>query len=101
MQDLVRSLQEFLLGHVANVILGSSNRGTMSAVFALFLICWHILSYQHLVYTLRVFSSMKHIKTTQRSWLNTDTLDHLIRVSMEGPTLQEWDPILTLQIWES
>ena len=44
---------------------------------------------------------MKRIKTAQRNRLNTSTLDHLIRVSMEGPTVQEWDPIPALRIWES
>ena len=49
----------------------------------------------------RVFSSMKRIKTAQRNRLNTATLDHLIRVSMEGPSVTEWNPIPTLRLWES
>ena len=44
---------------------------------------------------------MKRIKTVQRNRLNTNTLDHLIRVSMEGPTMEEWDPLPALRLWES
>ena len=49
----------------------------------------------------RVFSTMKRIKTAQRNRLNTTTLDHLIRVSMEGPKVEEWDPLPALRLWES
>lgn len=44
---------------------------------------------------------MKRIKTPIRSRLSTPTLDNLIRISMVGPPLEEWDPIPSLRKWES
>ena len=41
----------------------------------------------------RVFSSMKRIKPAQWNRLNTNTLDHLIRISMEGPKVNRMGSI--------
>ncbi len=49
----------------------------------------------------RLFSAMKRIKTAQRNRLKTDTLVHLIRVSTEGPSISEWNPISAMKIWQS
>ena len=49
----------------------------------------------------RVFSTMKRIKSPLRNRLNTSTLDNLIRISMVGPELEDWDPIPSMQIWQS
>ena len=49
----------------------------------------------------RLFSTMKRIKTAQRNRLKTETLDCLIRISSEGPAVQQWNPIPALRKWES
>ncbi len=49
----------------------------------------------------RVFSAMKRIKTPIRNRLSTSTLDNLIRITMVGSPLEEWDPIPSLKKWES
>ena len=36
----------------------------------------------------RIFSQMKLIKTTLRSSLDGDSLDHLLRINVEGPPLE-------------
>ena len=49
----------------------------------------------------RLFSAMNRIKTAQRNRLKPVTLNHLIRVSTEGPPFTEWDPIPAMKVWES
>ena len=49
----------------------------------------------------RLFSTMKRIKTAQRNRLKTETLDCLIRISSEGPAVQQWNPVPALRKWES
>ena len=49
----------------------------------------------------RLFSTMKRIKTAQRIRLKTETLDCLIRISSEGPAVQQWNPVPALRKWES
>lgn len=49
----------------------------------------------------RVFSTMKRIKTLLRNGLGIATWDNLIRVSMIGPPLEEWDATYALRIWEA
>lgn len=39
----------------------------------------------------RAFSAMNRIKTDLRNRLSTSTLDHLMRISIEGPSVQEFD----------
>ena len=40
----------------------------------------------------RVFSQLKLIKNTRRTCLCEDTLDHFIKINVEGPPLTDWDP---------
>jgi len=49
----------------------------------------------------RLFSTMKRIKTAQRNRLKTETMDCLIRISSEGPAVQQWNPMPALRKWES
>ena len=49
----------------------------------------------------RLFSTMKRIKSAQRNRLKSKTLDHLMRISIEGPPVQHWDPAPALRKWES
>ena len=49
----------------------------------------------------RLFSTMKRIKSAQRNRLKSKTLDHLMRISIEGPSVQNWDPYPALRKWES
>ena len=49
----------------------------------------------------RLFSTMKRIKTAQRNRLKTEMLDCLIRISSEGPPVQQWNPVPALRKWES
>ena len=45
----------------------------------------------------RVFSAMKRIKTPVRNRLKTGTLDHLLRILIEGPEVRDWDPLPALK----
>ncbi len=49
----------------------------------------------------RVFSAMKRIRSSVRNRLKTKNLDHLLRISMEGPEITDWDPVPALRKWES
>ena len=49
----------------------------------------------------RVFSAMRRIKTPVCNRLKTGTLDHLLRISIEGPEVRDWDPLPALKKWES
>ena len=49
----------------------------------------------------RLFSAMKRIKSSQRNRLKSTTLDHLMRISIEGPLVHLWDPYPALRKWES
>ena len=40
----------------------------------------------------RGFSAMRRIKTDWRSSLGEDTLDSLMRISIDGPSLEHFDP---------
>ncbi|KAI6651842.1 Zinc finger protein [Oopsacas minuta] len=44
-----------------------------------------------------LFSTMKRIKSAQRNRLKSKTLDHLMRISIEGPSIQNWDPYPALK----
>ena len=44
----------------------------------------------------RLFSAMKRIKSAQRR-----TLDNLLQVFIEGPSLKDWNPTPALRKWES
>ena len=88
---------------VSRAILEPTKKDTMSTLFPLIsdLLARLIVLPAASAQVERVFSSMKRIKTAQRNRLNTTTLDHLILVSMEGPTVTEWDPHPALRLWES
>ena len=45
------------------------------------------------------FSAMKHIKTDLRNHLLTSTLRNLMRISIEGSPLQDYDFDQTVEIW--
>ena len=49
----------------------------------------------------RVFSSVKRIKTPLRNRLLSTTLDSLVRTTMDGPDLNDFDPIPVAKEWES
>ena len=45
----------------------------------------------------RGFSTMRRIKSDWRNRLNEDTLDHLMRISIEGPPLPQFNPHISVQ----
>lgn len=45
------------------------------------------------------FSQMKLIKTSRRSRLQGSTLNSLMLVKLESPTIEEFDPNLTVDTW--
>ncbi len=47
----------------------------------------------------RCFSQMKLIKTNRRSCLGEDRLDHLLRIQLEGPSLEKWDAGRAVELW--
>ena len=48
----------------------------------------------------RLLSTMKRMKSAQRSRLKSKTLDHLMRISIEGPPVQHRDPTTALRKWQ-
>ena len=49
----------------------------------------------------RAFSAQNRIKSAQRSCLDTETTEDLIRISAEGPPVNEFDPSLAVGLWFS
>ena len=47
----------------------------------------------------RGFSTLKRIKSDWRSRLGTETLDHLMRISIDGPDLESYNAARALQHW--
>ena len=47
----------------------------------------------------RVFSTVKLIKSDRRSRLSEDTLDHLVRIAVDGPPLAQWDATDAVHLW--
>ena len=47
----------------------------------------------------RVFSALKLIKTDRRSSLSEDSLDHLVRITIDGPPLAQWDATDAIRLW--
>ena len=43
------------------------------------------------------FSAMKHIKSDWRNHLNEETLDNLLRISIDGPPLSGFDPQVAVE----
>ncbi len=87
----------------AQAILGPANKEAMFVSFPLTsdLLARLIILPAGSAQVERVFSSMKRIKTAQHNRFNTTMLDHLIRISMEGSSVEEWDQFQALRIWES
>ena len=87
----------------AQAILQPINKDAMSASFPIMsdLLARLVVLPSSSAEVERVFSSMKRIKIAQHNRLNTTTLDHLIRVSMEGNKVVEWEPLSALRLWGS
>ena len=49
----------------------------------------------------RAFSSMKRVKTPLRNRLKISTLDSLLRISIEGPDLEDFNFDQVLSTWTS
>ena len=47
----------------------------------------------------RVFSTLKFLKSDRRSSLSEDRLDHLVRITVEGPPIAQWDATGAVQLW--
>jgi hypothetical protein len=47
----------------------------------------------------RLFSTMKLIKSDRRSSLSEDRLDHLVRITIDGPSLAQWDATDAVRLW--
>lgn len=47
----------------------------------------------------RVFSQLKLIKSSTRTCLKEDTLDQLVRITVEGPPLSQWDASGSIRKW--
>ena len=42
---------------------------------------------------------MQLIKTHRRSSLSEDRLDHLVRITIDGPPLAQWDATDAVRLW--
>ena len=49
----------------------------------------------------RLFSLMNRVKTDSRAALGEETLNSLTRIRMEGPKLEDYDPMPAIQLWAS
>ena len=49
----------------------------------------------------RMFSRMNRVKSDWRNHLNRDTLDDLLRIGEDGPTLDDFDPNPAIDMWFS
>ena len=49
----------------------------------------------------RVFSTLKFIKSNRRNCLKEETLDRLLRINVEFPTLSKWNPETAVNLWSS
>eukprot|EP00731_Ephydatia_muelleri_P021914 Em0014g505a len=47
----------------------------------------------------RMFSTLKWIKTDRRSCLGEDTLDDLMRISLDGPPFANWNAKHAVELW--
>ena len=47
----------------------------------------------------RLFSLMNRVKTDCRSSLKEQCLNSLIRIGMEGPSCEEFDPTVSIETW--
>lgn len=49
----------------------------------------------------RGFSTVNRIKSDARASLHTDTVEDLIRISVEGPALEDYDARQDVKVWFS
>ncbi len=47
----------------------------------------------------QLFSILKLIKTDRRNSLSEDNLDDLLRVSVDGPSLDKWQATSAIELW--
>ncbi len=47
----------------------------------------------------RMFSHLKHIKSEKRSTMSENHLDDILRISVDGPPLKDWDAGATIRLW--
>ena len=47
----------------------------------------------------RCFSQLKITKTNRRVGLGEDRLDQIVRIRIEGPTLEKWEPTNAVKLW--
>lgn len=47
----------------------------------------------------RIFSQLKLLKSKSRTRLTSDSLDQLVRITVEGPSLQNWNAAGALDLW--
>ena len=47
----------------------------------------------------RIFSQLKLIKNDGRTNLSENWLDQLVRINVDGPPMEKWDPSSALEIW--
>ena len=68
---------------------------------------FNVLTLVELIFTIplsnssveRCFSHLNLIKTNRRASLKEDSLDHLLRMNVEGPSFLEWDPRPAVSLW--
>ena len=68
---------------------------------------FNVLTLVELIFTIplsnssveRCFSHFNFIKTNRRASLKEDSLDHLLRINVEGPSFLEWDPRPAVSLW--
>ena len=92
--NLVQEDNKVLWWKLFNAVDSEQWRNALSVVELLFCLP---MSNGHLE---QVFLQPKLIKVNQRTCLGEDTLDRLIQISVQGPSLSEWDASCALELWE-
>ena len=92
--NLVQEDYKVLWWKLFNAVDSEQWRNVLSVVELLFCLP---MSNGHLE---QVFSQLKLIKVNRRTCLGEDTLDRLIRISVQGPSLAKWDASYALELWE-
>ena len=91
---IVKTLLEERIEAAVKFLLSPSNKETMAVAYPLIsdILAGIAVIPASSPEVERVFSAMKGIKTPVRNRLKTGTLDYLLRVSIEGPRIKDWDP---------
>ncbi|ROI15239.1 Zinc finger protein 862 [Anabarilius grahami] len=107
---------DFLLDHFSSVLTRNYMDKSYHALWGMMVtklpFCSDYKNILHLVHIMLVlpvssaicergFSAQKRIKSDVRGSLHVDTVEDLIRISMEGPSLQEFDAKEAVQTWFS